>query len=100
MRPEKCQLFQKEVKFLGHRISHQGVSPDPAKVVAVQEQPPKMVRLVHAFLVFVGYYRHFIEDFSKIAKPLNALLVEMAALRVEGHPLWHGVANVTQPFKS
>lgn len=84
---EKCQLFQKEVKFLGHRISHQVVSPDPAKVVAVQEwQPPKTVMQVRPFLGFVGYYRRFIKDFSRIAKPLNALLVGNGRSRGRGSP--------------
>ncbi|XP_062403243.1 uncharacterized protein LOC134093673 [Sardina pilchardus] len=45
LRPEKCQLFQREVKFLGHRIGGKGVSPDPDKVAAVQDwQPPGTVR--------------------------------------------------------
>ncbi|XP_076159467.1 uncharacterized protein LOC143142456 isoform X2 [Alosa pseudoharengus] len=44
LRPEKCQLFQREVKFLGHCISGEGVSPDPDKVAAVQDwQPPGTV---------------------------------------------------------
>lgn len=64
------------MKFLGHCVSQDGVSPDPEKVSAVQEwQAPKRVRQVRAFLGFVGYYRRFIKDFSKIAKPLNELLV-------------------------
>lgn len=42
LRPDKCQLFRKEVKFLGHCVSATGVSPDPEKVSAVQEwEPPQ-----------------------------------------------------------
>ena len=75
LRPEKCHLFQKQVKFLGHVVGSQGVSPDPDKVAAVADwQPPSTVRQVRAFLGFVGYYRRFIRDFAKIAKPLNELL--------------------------
>lgn len=76
LRPEKCQLFRNEVKFLGHCVSKEVVAPDPDKVSAVQEwPPPKTVRQVRSFLGFVGYYRRFIKGFSKIAKPLNELLV-------------------------
>ncbi|KAL7837443.1 hypothetical protein SRHO_G00271540 [Serrasalmus rhombeus] len=76
LRPEKCHLFQREVKFLGHCVSGKGISPDPAKISAVEDwATPKTVRQVRSFLGFVGYYRRFIKDFSKIAKPLNGLLV-------------------------
>ncbi|XP_062386073.1 uncharacterized protein LOC134073108 [Sardina pilchardus] len=87
LRPEKCQLFRQEVKFLGHCVSYQGVAPDPEKVSAVQEwQPPKTVKQVRSFLGFVGYYRRFIKDFSKIAKPLNELLVGTGRPRGRGSP--------------
>lgn len=62
LRPEKCHLFQKRVKFLGHVVGSQGVSPDPDKVAAVADwQPPRTVKQVRAFLGFVGYisYRAF-----------------------------------------
>lgn len=75
LRPEKCQLSQKEGKFLQHVVSSQGVSPDPDKVAAVADwQPPSIVRQVRAFLGFVEYYRRFIRDCAKIAKHLNELL--------------------------
>lgn len=51
-------------------VGSQGVSPDPENVSTVQQlQPPKMVRQTRAFLGYVGYYRQFIKDFVKIAKP-------------------------------
>ena len=84
LRPEKCQLFQREVKFLGHRVSDQG---DPDKVSAVQEwEVPKTVRKDSSFLGFVGYYRRFIKDFSKTAKPLNELLQGTEHHRGRGSP--------------
>lgn len=87
LRPEKCHLFQTEVKFLGHRVSSEGVSPDPDKVSAVKEwTPPRTVRQVRAFLGFVGYYRRFVKDFSKIAKPLNELLKGTSRPRGRGSP--------------
>lgn len=60
--------------FLGHKVTCKGVSPDPEKVAAVQSwDTPKTVRQVKSLLGFVGYYRCFIKDFSKIAKPLELL---------------------------
>jgi len=70
----KCEFWLKEVKFLGHVISNQGVLVDPTKVEAVlQWEPPKTVTEIHNFLDLEGYYRRFIEGFSKIALPLTQL---------------------------
>lgn len=99
LRPEKCQLLQKEVKFLGHCISGKGVAPDPEKVAAVQDwQPPTTVRQVRSFLGFVGYYRRFIKDFSKIAKPLNALLVGTSRSRGRRSPQVAWTPDCTTAF--
>lgn len=85
LRPDKCQLFQKEVQFLGHRVSAAGISPDPEKVTAVQGwEPPRTVRQVRSFLGFVGYYRRFIKGFSGLAKPLNQLLAGTKRARGKG----------------
>lgn len=87
LQPEKCHLLRKEVKFLGHCVSASGVSVDPEKVAAVQGwEAPKTVRQVRSFLGFVGYYRRFIKDFSKIAKPLNQLLAGTGRPRGRGSP--------------
>ncbi|KAG1926021.1 interleukin-1 receptor accessory protein-like 1-A [Pimephales promelas] len=87
LRPDKCQLFRKEVKFLGHCVSTAGVAPDPEKVLAVQNwEAPQTVRQVRSFLGFVGYYRRFIKGFSAIAKPLNQLLSGTGRFRGRGSP--------------
>lgn len=100
LRPEKCQLFKKEVKFLGHCISSKGVSPDPDTVSAVQEwQPPRTVRQVRSFLGFVGYYRRFIKDFSKIAKPLNGLLVGTGCPQRRGSPAMQWSSECAAAFQ-
>lgn len=76
LRPDKCTLFQKQVKFLGHVVSGEGVAPDPEKISCVQNwTTPHTVSQVRSFLGFAGYYRRFIAGFSKVAQPLNALLV-------------------------
>lgn len=87
LQPDKCHLLRREVKFLGHCVSAAGVSVDPEKVAAVREwSAPKTVRQVRSFLGFVGYYRRFIKDFSKIAKPLNQLLSGTGRPRGRGSP--------------
>jgi len=59
--------------YLGH-ISENGVLPDPSKLSAVKNFPtPKRIKDVQSFIGLAGYYRKFIKDFSKIAKPLTIL---------------------------
>ena len=68
-------MFNRELRFLGHNINEYGILPDPQKIEKVQEFPvPKNVRQIKGFLGLASYYRKFIKDFSKIAKPLNNLM--------------------------
>jgi hypothetical protein len=63
------------VPFLGHIISNGGISVDPAKVKeTVAWSIPTTVTEIRSFLELVGYYRRFIEEFSKIAKSITSLL--------------------------
>ena len=74
LKPSKCDFFQKEIKFLGHRVSEVGISTDPQKVEAVKDWPtPKTARQVKSFLGLASYYRRFINSFSTLAKPLTEL---------------------------
>jgi hypothetical protein len=60
---------------LGHTISQDGISVDPEKVQEVMDwKPPTIVRQIRSFLGLAGYYRRFIPDFSRIAKPMTELL--------------------------
>jgi hypothetical protein len=71
----KCEFWLTEVTFLGHVISAGGVSVDPGKVKDVLNwMPPTTVLEIWSFLGLAGYYRRFIKDFSKIAKPMTKLL--------------------------
>jgi hypothetical protein len=71
----KCEFWLDEVPFLGHIISKGGISVDLAKVTAIVGwKIPSSVTGVRSFLGLVGYYRRFIEGFSKIAKPMTSLL--------------------------
>ena len=65
----------KEVGFLGHVISREGIVVDPANVVTMTNwEAPTSVGEIRSFLGLAGYYRRFIENFSKIAKPMTELL--------------------------
>jgi hypothetical protein len=71
----KCEFWLKEVAFLGHIISEGGISVDPSKVKDVLSwNTPQNVSNIRSFLGPTWYYRRFIEEFSKISKPMTELL--------------------------
>ena len=70
----KCEFWLTEVRFLGHVVSAPGVSVDPEKVeVMMGWETPKSVFEIHSSWGLDGYYRRFIEDFSRIAAPMTRL---------------------------
>ncbi|KAL5021393.1 hypothetical protein ScPMuIL_000548, partial [Solemya velum] len=72
--PKKCSLFQTKVKYLGFVVSSEGIETDPDKISRIQTWPtPTCPEDVRRFLGFSGYYRKFIKDFAKIARPLTEL---------------------------
>jgi len=80
LQPDKCEFLRKEVIYLGHIIGEDGVKPDPKKVEAVREFPrPINQKTIKQFLGLAGYYRRFIPNFSRIAKPLTDLLKKESA---------------------
>ena len=71
----KCEFWLSKVSFLGHMITEGGIAVDPSKVKDVLEwEPPTSISKIRSFLGLAGYYRRFIEGFSRIVKHLTSLL--------------------------
>ena len=74
LRPEKCEFEKSEIEYLGLVIRAGEVAMDPVKVEAVSSWPvPKNLKEVRGFVGFANFYRRFIQDFSKTARPLHDL---------------------------
>jgi len=75
IQPAKCNFLRKEIDFLGHIVTQEGVKPNPNKIQAIKDFPcPKTIREIKSFLGLLGYYRKFIKDFAKITKPITRQL--------------------------
>ena len=73
--PKKCNLFMQKVKYVGHIVSEEGIETDPEKVQKVLNWPtPHTPEEIRKFIGFIGYYRKFIPNFSKISKPLTEMM--------------------------
>nr|GFA03416.1 reverse transcriptase [Tanacetum cinerariifolium] len=71
----KCEFWLSSVAFLGHIVSAEGITMDPAKVEAITKWPrPTSVTEVRSFLGLAGYYRRFVEGFSRLSLPLTKLM--------------------------
>ena len=72
--PTKCEFFRQKVPFLGHIVSREGIQADPEKTSTVNRYPvPKNATEVKSFLGLCSYYRRYVQDFAKIARPLHQL---------------------------
>ena len=74
LKPKKCNIFKRQVSYLGHIVSKEGISTDPSKTKDIDEWPqPSTVTEVKRFLGLCSYYRRFVPDFATVAKPLIVL---------------------------
>ena len=72
---DKSEFLHKEIAFLGHIVTREGVKPNPDKIKAVTEFPiPRTEKQIKSFLGLVGYYRKFINNFAEITKPMTQCL--------------------------
>ena len=77
LKPQKCVLFRRQVRYLGQLVTEEGYTIDPADkeaVLALKSREPKTVGEVRKLLGFLGYYRRYIPDYARKARPLFDLL--------------------------
>ena len=75
IQPDKCEFLRKEVAYLGHVVTPEGIKPNPAKIEAVVNFPqPRNPKEIKQFLGLSGYYRRFLPNYAQLVKPLTSLL--------------------------
>ena len=90
---EKCTFDAKEVRYLGHRVTEEGLLPNSSLLAAIREiPPPKTATEVRSFLGLAGYYRRYVKNFTAIAGPLHAL--------TRKHAVFHWSAECQTAFDS
>ena len=81
---EKCTFAAKEVSYLGHRVTEEGLLPDPSLLAAVREiHPPKNATEVRSFLGLAGYYHRYVKNFRSHRRPTARLDPERRSLPLE-----------------
>ena len=90
LKPNKCDLFKKEITYLGHVVSAKGIRTDESKIQAIKDWPqPKTVTEVRSFLGFTNYYRKFVYKYAHVARPLNSLIAGENAKKKRQKVTWN-----------
>ena len=91
IKPSKCHLMRKSIKYLGHVVSEHGIKTDPEKTRCVADWPtPSNAHELRQFLGLAGYYRRFVKNFAVIAAPLFHL--------TENHQAWNWTLQCNAAF--
>ena len=99
LKASKCYFCRREMKFLGHLITPDGIKPDPTLISTItQFSQPSTVKDVQAFLRLTGYYRRFIKNYAKIAEPLLDLLRSHSPTKANHTITWN--SHCTQAFNT
>lgn len=78
---DKSEFLRREVAYLGHVVTPDGVKPNPDKIQAIRNYPlPTTTKQIKGFLGLLGYYRKFINNFAKLTKPLTKCLKKGAKI--------------------
>ena len=89
LKPKKCSICKNSVKFLGHKVSQEGVLPDENNISAIKNYPvPKTKKEIRGFMGICNYYRKFIENFAELALPIYKLT------KHEGKFTWNNEAQI------
>jgi hypothetical protein len=98
-KPSKCFFGVKEVEYLGHIVSHEGVKVDPNKIKAIMDWSiPKTLKNLRGFLGLTGYYRKFVQNYGRIAAHLTTLVSHTSLRRNNFLPFLEG-QNPRKPTK-
>lgn len=74
----KCDFYKEQIQYLGHIITKEGIAVDPENIRTIMEWPmPKDVVDIRSFMGLAGYYRQFVEGFSRVAYPITSLQKKM-----------------------
>ena len=103
LQPGKCSFFKKELHYLGHIVSDQGVALDPAKTEALKpmlEDPPTSVKQIRTFLGLTSYFRNYVKNYASLVAPLTRLTKKGASLQEWGWKQKEAVDTVKQILSS